>query len=74
MDAYNFYYSQLRMRIDCAFGILTKRWAIQRSAIPVGVTVAKTVALALVLAKLHIYCIDEDCDVTPDLMYVPNKE
>ena len=53
MDAYNFYHSQLRIRIECAFGILTKRWAILRSAIPVDVTVVKTVALVLALATLH---------------------
>ena len=55
--------------------MLTKRWAILRSAIPVGVTVAKTVALVLALAKLHNYCIDEDRHVvTPDLTYMPNDE
>ena len=58
-DAYNFYHSQLRIRIECAFGMLTHRWAILRSAIPVNVTVHKTVALVLALAKLHNYCIDE---------------
>ena len=74
MDSYNFYHSQLRIRIECAFGILTKRWAILRSAIPVGVTVAKTVALVIALAKLHNYCIDEDRHTTPDLSYMPNDE
>jgi hypothetical protein len=74
MDSYNFYHSQLRIRIECAFGMLTKRWAILRSAIPVGVTVAKTVALVLALAKLHNYCIEEDCHVTPDLSYTANDE
>ena len=74
MDAYNFYHSQLRIRIACEFGILTRRWAILRSAIPVGVTVAKTVALVLALSKLHNYCIDKDCDVTPDLTYMPNDK
>ena len=64
-DAYNFYHSQLRIRIECAFGMLTHRWAILRSAIPMNVTVHKTVALVLALARLHNYCIDEneaDCD------------
>lgn len=64
-DAYNFYHSQLRIRIEFAFGMLTHRWAILRSAIPVNVTVQKTVALVLALAKLHNYCIDEkeaSCD------------
>jgi DDE superfamily endonuclease len=44
-DAYNFYHSQLRIRIECCFGMLTHRWAILRSAIPINVSVAKTVAL-----------------------------
>jgi hypothetical protein len=46
-DAYNFYHSQLRIWIECTFGMLTHRWAILRSAIPMNnVTVQKTVALA----------------------------
>jgi DDE superfamily endonuclease len=73
-DAFNFYHSQLRIRIECCFGILTRRWAILRSAILVNVTVAKTVALVLALAKLHNYCLDEDHHVTPDLSYLPNDE
>ena len=66
-DAYNYYHSQLRIRIECAFGILTHRWAILRSAIPMNVSVQKTVSLVLALAKLHNYCIDTDmthCDVS----------
>jgi hypothetical protein len=44
--------------------MLTHRWAILRSAIPRGISLKKTVALVIVLAKLHNYCIDEkDADV-----------
>ena len=50
-DAYNFYHSQLRIRIECAFGMLTHRWAILRRAIPVNIRVEKTIAL-------HNYCIN----------------
>jgi hypothetical protein len=59
-DAYNFYYSQLRIRIECTFGMLTHRWAILRSAIPTNVTIQETVALVLSLAKLHNFCINAD--------------
>ena len=59
-DAYDFYHSQLRIRIECCFGIFTHRWAILRSAIPMNVSVQKTVALVCALAKLHNFCIDED--------------
>jgi hypothetical protein len=58
------------IRIECTFDMLTKEWAMLRSAILVGVTVAKTVALLLAFAKLHNYCIEEDRHVTPDLLCV----
>jgi hypothetical protein len=64
-DAYNFYHSQLRIRIECTFGILTHRWAILRSAIPVNIRIEKTVALVVALAKLHNYCINaNDNDIS----------
>jgi DDE superfamily endonuclease len=59
-DAYNFYHSQLRIRIECTFGMLTHRWGMLRSAIPKNVTLRKTVALVLALAKLHNFCINFD--------------
>jgi hypothetical protein len=59
-DAYNFYHSQLRIRIKCTFGMLTHRWVILRSAISMNVTIQKTVALVLSLAKLHNFCINAD--------------
>jgi hypothetical protein len=58
-DSYNYYHSQLRIQIECAFGKFTQRWGILRSALPKQVTVKKTVALVLALAKLHNFCIDE---------------
>ena len=64
-DAYNFYHSQLRIQIECTFGMLTHRWEISRSAMPMNVTLHKTVALVLAIETLHNYCIDEhkaSCD------------
>jgi hypothetical protein len=58
-DAYNFYHSQVRIRIECAFGMLTHRWAILRSAIAMNITIKRSVALVIALAKLHNFCIDE---------------
>jgi hypothetical protein len=54
------YHSELRICIECAFGMLTHRWAILQSAIPMNVAVHKTVALVLALTKLRNYCIDAD--------------
>lgn len=60
MAAYNFYHSQRRIQIQCAFGMLTHRWAILRRAIPMRVSLKKTIALVIALAKLHNFCIDEN--------------
>ena len=44
--------------------MLTHRWAILRKAIPMGISIKRTVALVIALAKLHNFCIEEkDNDV-----------
>jgi hypothetical protein len=58
-DAYNFYHSQLQIQIECAFGILTSRWAILRKALPANITIKRGVALVVELTRLHNFCIDE---------------
>ena len=65
-DAYNFFHSQLRIRIECAFGMFVHRWGILRSAIPRGITIRKTTALVLALAKIHNFCIEQtDTNILP---------
>jgi hypothetical protein len=58
-DNYNYFHSQLRIRIECAFGMFVQRWGMLRTAIPCNVSVPKTISLVLALAKLHNFCIDE---------------
>ena len=58
-DSYNFFHSQLRIRIECAFGMLVQRWGILRMAMPRNLSVTKVVALVVALAKLHNFCIGE---------------
>jgi hypothetical protein len=58
-DNYNFYHSQLRIRVECAFGMLVQRWGILRMAMPRNFGVSKVVALVVALAKLHNFCIGE---------------
>ena len=66
-DNYNFYHSQLRIRIECAFGILVQRWGILRMAMPKGLSIPKIIALVNAVAKLHNFCIDEnDCTKIPE--------
>ena len=64
-DAYNFYHSQLRIKIECTFGIFTERWGILRSALPMGISLGKTTALVIALAKLHNFCIDHNDSLQP---------
>ena len=58
-DAYNFFHSQLRIKVECAFGMFVQRWGVLRSAIPSGISVRRTTALVLALAKIHNFCIDQ---------------
>ncbi len=58
-DNYNFYHSQLRIRVECAFGMLVQRWGLLRMAMPRNIAVPKVVALVIALAKIHNFCIGE---------------
>jgi hypothetical protein len=64
-DAYNFYHSQLCIQIECAFGMMTHWWAILWSAIPMQVSIKKTIALVIAPFKLHNFCIAENDLVPP---------
>ena len=57
-DNYNFFHSQLRINIECAFGMLVARWGILRSPLPNSIELKKVTSLVLALCKLHNYCID----------------
>ena len=59
-DAHNFYQSQVRIRVECSFGMLVHRWAILRRPFPVNMPLRKVTALTYCLCKLHNYCIDEN--------------
>ena len=52
---YNFYFSQLRIRIEMAFGRFTTKWRILRSTM--NNSLAKTAKVIDVCAKLHNFCI-----------------
>jgi hypothetical protein len=59
-DDYNYYQSQLRITIECAFGMLVHRWSILRKPMPTGMHLGKVTALTMALCKLHNFCIDEE--------------
>jgi hypothetical protein len=56
-DAYNFYLSQLRIRVEMAFGLLKTKWRILRTALEVPL--AEAPVIFQVCCLLHNYCINE---------------
>jgi DDE superfamily endonuclease len=70
-DSYNFYHSQIRINIECAFGILCHRFSILRKPIATRISIARTTALVMALCKLHNFCIDHS-NVHVDVMMMIN--
>jgi hypothetical protein len=69
-DNYNFFHSQLRIRVECAFGMLVARWGILRMTISNKITVTRTIALVDTLARLHNFCLEE---LNPDQMEIDTE-
>ena len=59
-DTYNFFISQMRIRIEMAFGSLTNRWRVLRK--PLEVSLKNATKLVVALTVLHNYCINENCN------------
>jgi hypothetical protein len=58
-DSYNYFHSQVRINIECAFGMLSRRWGILRKPLPAVMGVKKHVLLVYALCKLHNYILKE---------------
>jgi hypothetical protein len=56
-DNFNYFASQLRIRIEMAFGLMTKKWCILQRAISSALPSVKH--LICCIARLHNFCIDE---------------
>ena len=56
---YNFYHSQLRIWVECVFGMLAARWGILRTAMHSKYMVTKIIGLVFAHARLHNFCLDE---------------
>lgn len=61
-DDFNFYHSQVRINVECAFGKLVHRWGILRRAISAKIGLQKTTALVMALCSLHNFCINQSLD------------
>ena len=55
-DVYNYYISQLRIRVEMAFGLFVKRFGILRTAIATSVKTATK--LMMVCARIHNFLLD----------------
>ena len=58
-DAFNFFHSQIRINIECAFGMLVHRWPVLRKPIPVNISIQRTTHLVRALCMLHNFCINQ---------------
>ena len=56
-DNFNFFASQLRIRIEMAFGLMVKKWAILSR--PLSLKMRKIKRLMVAIARLHNFCINE---------------
>ena len=55
-DAYNFFLSQVRIRIEMAFGLLTTKWQLLKQ--PLGVSLNVAAEVLECISWLHNFCID----------------
>ena len=58
-DSYNYYHSNLRIKIECAFGVLVQRFGFLRKKAPRCYTLHKIIATTSCLCRLHNFLIDE---------------
>ena len=64
LDAYNYYLSQVRMRIEMSFGRLVNKFRIFKS--PLQCSLKNAPRLFLCATRLHNFCINEGQVVTPE--------
>ena len=48
----------MRIKIECAFGMLVARWGVLRRPLPSRMGMRKIVRLVVCLCRLHNYCIN----------------
>ena len=57
-DAYNFFLSQLRIRIEMSFGLLTNKWRILQAPLQTSLKLSSEILMSC--GRLHNFCINED--------------
>lgn len=64
---FNYFQSNARIEIECAFGLLSSRWRILRHAFSNKISIRRTIALVQCLCRLHNFCIDNGSELPPDV-------
>ena len=64
-DSFNFHLSQLRIRIEMAFGRLVGKWRILRAPLQQG-SLKRNIQIIMACARLHNYVINQDVDLAID--------
>lgn len=67
-DNFNFYHSQLRIQVECTFGMMVHRWGVLRRPISRTIGLIGACDMVLALCRLHNFCINariEDTDLPP---------
>ena len=57
-DNYNFYHSQLRITVECAFGMLVHWWSILGQSLLAAMGIHKITTMTVCLCKLHNFLIN----------------
>ena len=57
-DDFNFYHSQVRINVECAFGKLVHRWGILRRPLSSAIGLERISPLIMALCRLHNFCIN----------------
>lgn len=70
-DVFNFYLSQIRIRIEMSFGRLVGKWCVLRSPLLQN-SVLGASKVILACAFLHNFVINHDCDTTIDPITLSN--
>ena len=57
---------QVRINIECAFGILTNQWHLLKTLLSAKISISRNNALLSCLCKLHNFCIDNGNSCPPE--------
>jgi len=64
-DDFNFYASQLRIRIEMAFGMMQSKWSVLQR--PVTCRLKNVLLMVQAIGRLHNYCINERLEANGDI-------